>query len=167
MKITRWAELGILCSIHIASRARKDQTSSCSAQEISESLNIPFQYTQQILHRLKKGKIIQALRGPKGGYRLARPSEEISLKDILFATEGSTFELICEAGPIYEQGCQSKSSPCGLQRVWRDLQHTIDNFLSERSLAWMTSQQELVKGGEQLVQLVYKDEPRAEASLKS
>jgi|GEM_PF-964811 len=154
MKITRWGELGILCSTHIASKTNHNQKDSCTAQDISDALNIPFQYTQQILHRLKKGKIIQALRGPKGGYRLSRSAEEISLKDILYATEGGTFEIICESGPIYETGCQVEESRCGLQGVWRDLQKTIDAFLDERSLAWLASKPGIVDDSNQPEHLI-------------
>jgi Rrf2 family iron-sulfur cluster assembly transcriptional regulator len=131
MRITKWGEYGILCSLYLA---RRYDDPAVGAADIARAQVIPIQYTQQILQRLRKGKIIRSIRGPHGGYRLTREPEKISLKDILYAAEGATFEVICEEKPIHEE-CSGES--CGLGRIWYELREQIDTMLAARSLAML------------------------------
>lgn len=135
MRITRWGEYGILCSVYLA---KKYGTGSVGATEIAQSQGLEFQYTQQILHRLRRGGVIESTRGPRGGYCLSRPPEAISLKDILYATEGDTFQIICEHSPVHPSPnggsqCATKES-CGLHGVWQDIRLAIDRLLEQRTL---------------------------------
>lgn len=133
MRVTKWGEFGILCSLYLA---RKYSEGAVGAAEIAERQLIPLQYTQQILQRLRKGKVIQSVRGPHGGYRLARSPEAITLKDILYAAEGATFEIICETKPVYDEQCSADRQPaCGLRNVWYELRESIDALLTARTLA--------------------------------
>jgi Rrf2 family iron-sulfur cluster assembly transcriptional regulator len=135
MRVTKWGECGILCSVYLAQRYGQG---TVGALEISESQGLDIQYTQQILQRLRKGGVIESERGPRGGYRLARAPDKITLKDILYATEGDTFQIICDYAPIHpnaEDGmhCATKES-CGLHGVWQDLRNAIDSLLDQKTL---------------------------------
>lgn len=143
MRITRWGELGILCSLFLAQQAQDSQANSGKSQpsqtqigaaDIAKSQGIPLQYTQQILHRLKKGGIVTSRRGPRGGYELARSPEHISLYDVVAASEGEVFQLICDEHPVYAQAC-SASVSCGLRGVWQGLQERISDYLKDQTLA--------------------------------
>ena len=137
MRITKWGEYGILCSLFLASKqaeAEEGQATSVSAQEIADAQAIPLQYTHQILQRLRKGDIIKSVRGPKGGYQLTREAKEIDLKTVLEASEGATFEIICETNPPYGEMCGSEQV-CGLSGVWRELKEAIDGVLMSKNLA--------------------------------
>ena len=136
MRVTKWGECGILCSLYLA---QKHGQAPVGAAEIAESQGLDLQYTQQVLPRLRKGSVIESVRGPHGGYNLTRPPEQISLKDILYAAEGDTFEIICDYAPIHPDAaspsqCVDKSS-CGLHGVWQELRVAIDDLLSTRTLA--------------------------------
>lgn len=137
MHVTKWGELGILCCMYLAKSA-SDQP--VGAQDIADSQQIPLQYAQQILHRLKKGGIIKSARGPHGGYKLSATPEAISLKDILYAAEGDTFEVICDTNPVHGEKCAEMTHPCGLQAVWRELKLAVDTLLASRSLASVITQ---------------------------
>ena len=52
-------------------------------QEISERQNISLHYLEQLFRRLRKGSVVKSVRGPGGGYVLARSMDEISIKDVL------------------------------------------------------------------------------------
>ncbi|RME57795.1 MAG: Rrf2 family transcriptional regulator [Candidatus Dadabacteria bacterium] len=141
MRISKWGEYGILCCLSLAERHKeskngedKNLDGKVTASIIAEERGIPVQYTQQILHRLKKGGIVSTVRGAKGGYILSRSPKEISLKDILCASEGATFEVICDIKPIYAECC-NEPTLCELQTVWRELKETVDDFLSKRKLS--------------------------------
>lgn len=129
MRVTKWGEYGVLCSLYLAKVERGE---AIGAADIAAAQLIPLQYTQQILQRLRKGGIIKSVRGPHGGYCLARPATDISLKDILYAAEGATFEVVCEENPV-QSTCVFEG--CGLSRIWYDLREQIDALLSARSLA--------------------------------
>lgn len=138
MHITQWAEYGIHFALFIA---EAEHLGRCpiGASEIAEAQAIDLQYAQQILQRLRKGGIILSVRGPQGGYRLARPPEQITVRDILLAAEGTTFELICDAKPISTERC-AKGAPCGIRVFWRELRDHIDRFLVTNTLADLLAQ---------------------------
>ena len=52
-------------------------------QEISERQKISLHYLEQLFRRLRKGSVVKSVRGPGGGYVLARAMDEISVKDVL------------------------------------------------------------------------------------
>src|SRR5277367_5793293 len=52
-------------------------------QEISERQKISLHYLEQLFRRLRKGSVVKSVRGPGGGYVLARAMDEISIKDVL------------------------------------------------------------------------------------
>ena len=139
MRITRWGEYGILCSLYLAKKAKEHGSSdqaAVGAAEIGETQGIPIQYTQQILQRLRKGDIIKSVRGPHGGYQLSRSPEETNLKDVLNAAEGATFEIICDTNPVYADMCESGRA-CALRGVWHDLKSAVDALLEQRTLAML------------------------------
>jgi Rrf2 family iron-sulfur cluster assembly transcriptional regulator len=121
--------------MHLAKRYGEGTT---GASEISEAQGLDLQYTQQILHRLRKGGVIESERGPRGGYKLARAPKETTLRDILYAAEGDTFQIICDYAPIHpDQGSSSQCATketCGLHGVWQDLRAAIDKLLEQRTL---------------------------------
>lgn len=143
MRVTKWGECGVLCSLHLAKQFGQ---SAIGAQEIAESQGLDLQYTQQVLQRLRKGGVVESERGPRGGYRLAKSPERVSLKDILYAAEGDTFQIICDHAPIHPNPenssmCATKEN-CGLHGVWQDLRTAIDSLLERRTLADLMSQEE-------------------------
>lgn len=132
MHITQWGEYGLHCAAYIAERERAG-SAVVSAHEISQAQHIPQQYAQQILHRLKRNGIIKSVRGPQGGYSLERPAEDITLYDILVASEGGTFDIICEAKPLNIERC-APATPCNLRHIWYRLGKHINQFLSSYTL---------------------------------
>lgn len=57
-------------------------------QAIGERQGIPARYLEQIFQRLRRAQLVAGKRGPGGGYVLARPASEISLRDVVEAVEG-------------------------------------------------------------------------------
>ena len=132
MRITQWGEYGIHCAVTIA-QAEKRTSSPVGAEYISKGLNIDLQYTQQILQRLRRKGIIKSIRGPHGGYCLAKSAEQITLHDILAASEGNTLEVICETKPLQRDVCLS-GGPCYLRNIWQLLRKHINGFLAGYTL---------------------------------
>jgi Rrf2 family protein len=150
MKITKWGEYGILCTLCLG--AKYSPEDSIGAQEIATLQSIPLQYTHQILQRLKNGGIIESVRGPGGGYRLTRKPEEINLRQILEASEGATFQIMCDLHPIYGDACGAEQV-CGLSAVWRELKIAIDSVLEGKTLAELLKVHKFYPGVEDLVNI--------------
>ncbi|APW66881.1 MULTISPECIES: RrF2 family transcriptional regulator [Arcobacteraceae] len=67
---------------------KHDRQSPMQIKEISSNANIPQNYLEQLLSKLRRAQLVKSIRGAKGGYILAREPEEIKVVDILIALEG-------------------------------------------------------------------------------
>jgi Rrf2 family protein len=77
---------------------------------------------------------VQSTRGARGGYALARPADEISVRDVINASELTTFDLHCVSHPVEEERC-SASHACSIRPVWMLLQRKIDDVLASVRLS--------------------------------
>ncbi|ASW55975.1 Rrf2 family transcriptional regulator [Plantactinospora sp. KBS50] len=59
-----------------------------TAEQVARAQGIPPKFLESILLQLRRGGVVQAQRGPEGGYSLARPAEEISLADVIRVIDG-------------------------------------------------------------------------------
>lgn len=134
MHITQWGEYGVHCATFIAQQQRNG-AETVRASQIAEAQQIPLDYAQQILQRLRKNSIVKSVRGPQGGYLLSRPAQEITLRDILIAAEGDTFEVICEYKPLSSDRCSpGAAEQCNLRPLWFGLRQHVDEFLMRFTL---------------------------------
>ncbi len=72
--------------------------------EIAQRQNIPDRYLEQMLTSLRRARILRSIRGPKGGYQLARPPAEVPLLEVVAALEGETpaRDLTARTTPEFE-----------------------------------------------------------------
>ena len=125
MRVTTLAEYGVICALHLAKRVAEGPI---TGREIAERERLPADYVEQILLRLRRAGIVRSTRGAHGGYALARPSEAISIRDVIEASEMTTFDLHCLSHPVEEERCSS-SHNCSIRPVWMLLQRRIDDVL--------------------------------------
>jgi Rrf2 family protein len=131
VRITTWAEYGLIVSLHLARRATLRPR---PAREIAEREGLPADYVEQILLKLRRAGLVKSVRGAKGGYLLASQPAAITVKDVIDAAESRTFEINCEAYPVNATRCMSDEG-CSIRPLWRALQRRIDGFLESVSLA--------------------------------
>jgi len=131
MRITTWAEYGVICALNLAKRT---DLGPVNGREIARQERLPADYVEQILLRLRRAGVIASTRGARGGYVLARPAAEISIRDVIHASELETFDLHCVSHPVEEARC-SASHSCSIRPVWVMLQRRIDDVLQGVSLA--------------------------------
>ncbi len=131
MRITTWAEYGVICALNLAKRA---SSVPVTGRDIAAQERLPGDYVEQILLRLRRAGVIKSTRGARGGYMLARTPAEISLREVIHASELETFDLHCVSHPVEEGRC-SASHNCSIRPVWVMLQRKIDDVLSSVSLA--------------------------------
>ena len=74
--------------------AYNGESAPVQVRVIGERQRIPARYLEQIFQRLRRARIVQGKRGPGGGYTLARPPSEITLRDVIEAVEGPLDRLV-------------------------------------------------------------------------
>jgi len=131
MRITTWAEYGVICALHLA---RRTELGPVNGREIARKERLPGDYIEQILLRLRRAGVIASTRGARGGYVLARPPEQVSIRAVIQASELETFDLHCVSHPLEEERC-SASHNCSIRPVWVMLQRKIDDVLEGVTLA--------------------------------
>jgi len=131
MRITTWAEYGVICALHLARRADQGPV---TGRELASQERLPADYVEQILLRLRRADVIRSVRGARGGYMLARPANEITIRDVIHASELETFDLHCVSHPVGEDRC-SAAHNCSIRPVWMMLQQKIDDVLESVRLS--------------------------------
>ncbi|MGH7638554.1 MAG: RrF2 family transcriptional regulator [Gemmatimonadaceae bacterium] len=131
MRITTLAEYGVICALHLAKRTGEGPV---TGREIAAGERLPVDYVEQILLRLRRSGLVKSTRGAHGGYALALAPEEITVRDVIAASELQTFDLHCVTHPVEEERC-SASHTCSIRPVWVMLQQRIDDVLQSVRLS--------------------------------
>ncbi len=133
MRVTTWAEYGLIVSLHLAKQSGSD-INPTPARDMAEREGLPPDYVEQILLKLRRAGLVASVRGAKGGYYLAREARKITVKDVIEAAEDHTFEVNCDSHVVHPERCRSDND-CSIRPVWRALQQRIDELLESISLA--------------------------------
>lgn len=130
MKLSTKGRYAVVALIDLAT-LRDQQTASLS--EIARRQDISLPYLEQLFVRLRRAGLVQSARGPGGGYRLARPADEINLVDVLAAVDETVSALHVGAGA---SGAVSGSLAQSLSnRLWQSLSANVYVFLHNTTLA--------------------------------
>ncbi|MDB5350856.1 MAG: rrf2 family protein putative transcriptional regulator [Planctomycetota bacterium] len=123
MKISAKAEYACLAVLALA-RPRTEDT-PVRIRDIAEAHSIPERYLVQILLQLKGAGLVLSTRGALGGYRLARPADQISLGEVLWAIDGP-------GEPPREA---TEPAARALASVWRHIRDAERKVLEQTSIA--------------------------------
>ena len=131
----------MICALHLA---RRKERGPVTGREIAAQERLPADYVEQILLRLRRAGVITSTRGAHGGYMLARPPQEISIRSVIHASELETFDLHCLSHPVEEDRCAA-SHNCSIRPVWVLLQTKIDDVLEGVCLADLLHEEPIVR----------------------
>jgi len=98
---------------------------------IAKRQGISVKYLEQIIIPLKRARYIQSVRGPKGGYVLAKPPEEITVAEIVALMEEGTSLVECSDR---NESCQ-RSSTCLTRHLWKEAAQAMFDKLQAITLA--------------------------------
>lgn len=141
MRITTLAEYGVICALHLAKRAGEGPV---TGRDIAERERLPVDYVEQILLRMRRAGIVKSTRGAHGGYALARTPHDVSVRDVIAASELQTFDLHCVTHPVEEERCSSAHT-CSIRPVWVLLQQKIDAVLEGVRLSDLLHEESVVR----------------------
>lgn len=105
---------------------------------ISVRQSIPMSYLEQLLMLLRRAGFVKSVRGPSGGYVLAKKPFEITLLDIITAVDGEFNLTQCLA--LGEEYCV-KIDKCVARRFWDRLQNVIKSYLKKITLEQLAQKQ--------------------------
>jgi len=114
--------------------ASRDAKAPVALAELAEAQEITLPYLEQIFSKLKNSGLVRSVRGPGGGYVLARECADISIADIVCAADESIKMTRCEA---HEGGCTTVKTRCVTHHLWEGLEKQIHNYLKSVTLADM------------------------------
>ena len=100
--------------------------------DIAEAEDLPRAYLEQIIGSLRDAGIIDSARGAHGGYRLARPANEVLMGDVLRALEGPIVPMACMA----EEGSPcNRAGSCTVTQLWSRVRDSVTEALDSFTLA--------------------------------
>lgn len=115
--------------------ALHDQSKPVSLKEIAKRQDISEKYLWQIAANLKSAGLVSAVSGKRGGFLLAKPPEQISLKDILETLEGNCALVDC----VHDSASCKRSTVCAAREMWHEVSERISDVLVSVTLADLIS----------------------------
>ena len=105
--------------------ALQEEVGPVTLADISQCQGISLSYLEQLFARLRKGGLVKGVRGPGGGYRLARPANQISVADIIRSVDEKLDMTKCGG-----KGNCSQGEKCLTHELWYELSCNLYQFLS-------------------------------------
>lgn len=128
MKISTKIRYGVraLCEIAYSSAATPSQIKGISARQ-----GISARYLEQIFKKFRKAGIIKSVRGPLGGYLLAKKPKEITVGDIIRAIDGQDIELVfCSGTKKTSKKPCDRIGKCVVSEVWDEASKKLMNYFN-------------------------------------
>jgi Rrf2 family protein len=139
MKLSAQEEYGLRCMLQLARSAPESMT----VGEIAQREGLGESYAAKLLRLLREAGLLESVRGREGGYRLARPAEEVTVGEAVRALGGGLFysESFCERFSGDQAECVHKCD-CSLRSLWQGVDWVVRTLLDRCTLVEL-------QGGEQ------------------
>lgn len=127
MRLTTKGRFAVTAMVDLAMRGGKAPVTLAA---ISERQKISLSYLEQLFGKLRRNNIVESVRGPGGGYYLARPGSKISIAEIVIAVDEPLDATKC--GGL--GNCQGDEQPCITHDLWMGLNESILDYLQAVTL---------------------------------
>lgn len=132
MHLLAQEEYGLRCLVQLA---RHRGSSPLTIPEIAAAEGLSPEYTAKLMRALRQGGLVMSTRGAAGGYRLARPAEEVTAWEVLEKLGGSLFpESFCDSHPGSLRDCVH-STACSIRSLWRSVEGAVRGVLEHVTVA--------------------------------
>ncbi len=146
MKLSTKSTYGLRAMVNIAANGSRAAT---SIADISKEDGISVAYLEQLMNKLRRKGLIESIRGPKGGYVLARPAGEITVGDIVKTLEGDIYPVSCITNKKDLVSSCKSSKNCVSKIVWHKLAGAISDCLESVTLEDLRDEKRRVKKGKE------------------
>ncbi len=113
--------------------------------DIARRQEISLSYLEQLFAKLRRGGLVNSVRGPGGGYLLAHPAAQTRIADAILAVNEPMRATRCTPGS--PAGCRSNKSRCLTHDLWEELGNQIQMYLNSVTLADVVEQRILGTSG--------------------
>lgn len=138
LKVSTRSTYAIRALIHLG---RTPDGPPVRMSEIAEKQTIPLPYLEQIFSKLRRAGLIEAVRGPQGGYKLAKKPADISLAQIISTLEGPIEPVLCSQPEKRSPDCHEVEG-CVSRLVCNELDGELTKILSRNTLEALCGQAE-------------------------
>ncbi len=132
--LTAKGKYGLKALVHLS---RLPPGQLALATDLSAANNIPKKFLDAILSELRNAGIVQARKGKGGGYRLARPAEEIKVGNIVRVLDGPLAPISCASHTRYEACDDCDVATCQVRHMMLEVRNAIAEVLDRTTLAQM------------------------------
>lgn len=129
MKLSTKGRYAVMAMVDLA---RHGGERAVSLADIAMRQEISQSYLEQLFNKLRKEGLVKSVRGPGGGYKLARPALSVRISDIIMAVDEPMHTTRCVPGS--PSGCHSDKGRCMTHDLWEELGNQIYLYLSSVSL---------------------------------
>lgn len=134
MRFTTKTEYGLICLIYMVNHGEGRPITS---KGIVRDEQYSLAFIEKILQRLRTAGIIKSQQGNQGGYVLAKDPGMITLREVVEALEGSTFEAFCEPQVRSEIVC-THFHRCGVMPIWLKTKELLDIYYGAVTLEMLS-----------------------------
>jgi Rrf2 family protein len=136
MFFTTKAEYGVRLLVELG---RQGADSPVSLKAIAEAECLPLGYLEHVVALLRKADLVESTRGARGGYRLTRPPEAITMDQVVFALEGAVSPMDCfvdeVGGRVMCSHLVDQGEGCATKLLWTRVQGAVVDALKRTTLA--------------------------------
>jgi len=127
MRLTTKGRFAVMAIVDLALRGGRGPVTLAT---ISERQLISLSYLEQLFGKLRRNNIVESVRGPGGGYNLARPANKISIAEIVVAVDEPLDATRCGG----MGNCRGEEQPCLTHDLWMGLNEKILDYLESVTL---------------------------------
>ncbi len=133
MKFSSTEEYGLRCMLQMA---KKGPEGTATIQELAQKEGMTSAYVAKIMSALRKGGMVQSIRGQSGGYKLAKPANETNVNEVLEALGGKFFtkEEYCSTSTVAHAIC-IHNMDCAVRSLWMGLDQAMSSYLKKCKLS--------------------------------
>jgi Rrf2 family cysteine metabolism transcriptional repressor len=137
---TTKAEYGVRLLVELGRHGVDSGTGGCvSLKALAEAENLPLGYLEHVVALLRKAGLVESTRGARGGYRLAREPETITMDEVVLVLEGAIAPMDCFFGEAESRvSCShldDHGSGCATKFLWTKVQMSVVDTLKRTTLA--------------------------------
>jgi Rrf2 family iron-sulfur cluster assembly transcriptional regulator len=140
MRLTTKGRFAVTAMIDLALR---QHSGPITLSAISQRQNISLSYLEQLFGKLRRHELVDSVRGPGGGYTLARLARNITVADIIFAVDEPLDATNCGGKTDCTNGTDGRPGICMTHELWASLNRTMVDFLDSVSLQDLVDQQRM------------------------
>jgi len=146
MRLTTKGRFAVTAMIDLA---LNNGSQPVTLSEISERQKISLSYLEQLFGKLRRQELVSSVRGPGGGYNLAKPTDQVSVADIITAVDEPIDATQCGG----KENCKDEQK-CITHDLWTDLNRHIFEYLRAVKLSDLVSKQLKKSGDVAVMQLL-------------